>query len=192
MEYSPPPLFKQGAPARVKVAVFALLSIALLVVDARYHALSAVRQVAGTVLYPFQMAALVPPTKIEPATNNVRFYDAFDAPDGKSASLAAGVPTKGGRPSKRDAVVATAGRATTRTEPKLTEKMVEHWALSNARLETVGRPVKAPRFVSQQMRAQPTAVYTEGFKQQTAAIDPERFNGSAVNFLPVKKFDTLQ
>ena len=60
MEYSPPPLFKQGAPARVKVTVFALLSIALLAVDARFHALSAVRQVAATVLYPFQMAALVP------------------------------------------------------------------------------------------------------------------------------------
>jgi rod shape-determining protein MreC len=60
MEYSPPPLFKQGAPARVKVTVFALLSIALLAVDARYHALTTVRQVAGTVLYPFQMAALVP------------------------------------------------------------------------------------------------------------------------------------
>jgi rod shape-determining protein MreC len=60
MEYSPPPLFKQGAPARVKVTVFALLSIALLVVDARLHALSSVRQVAATVLYPFQMAALMP------------------------------------------------------------------------------------------------------------------------------------
>jgi rod shape-determining protein MreC len=60
MEYSPPPLFKQGAPARVKVTVFALLSIALLVVDARFHALTLVRQVAATVLYPFQMAALMP------------------------------------------------------------------------------------------------------------------------------------
>jgi rod shape-determining protein MreC len=60
MEYSPPPLFKQGAPARVKVTVFALVSIALLVVDARLHALGAVRQVAATVLYPLQMAALVP------------------------------------------------------------------------------------------------------------------------------------
>lgn len=60
MEYSPPPLFKQGAPARVKVAVFAFLSIALLVIDSRYHALSTVRQVAGTVLYPLQMAALIP------------------------------------------------------------------------------------------------------------------------------------
>ncbi len=60
MEYSPPPLFKQGAPARVKVTVFALISIALLVVDARFHTLAAVRQVAATVLYPLQMAALAP------------------------------------------------------------------------------------------------------------------------------------
>src|SRR5438067_9307195 len=60
MEYSPPPLFKQGAPARVKVTLFAVLSIALLVVDARFHALTVVRQVAGTVLYPLQMAALMP------------------------------------------------------------------------------------------------------------------------------------
>ena len=30
MEYSPPPLFKQGAPARVKVTVFACISVALL------------------------------------------------------------------------------------------------------------------------------------------------------------------
>jgi rod shape-determining protein MreC len=60
MEYSPPPLFKQGAPARVKVTVFAFISIMLLVIDARYHALAAVRQVTATVLYPFQMAALMP------------------------------------------------------------------------------------------------------------------------------------
>lgn len=60
MEYSPPPLFKQGAPARVKVTVFALVSILLLVVDARMHLLGAVRQVAATVLYPLQMAALMP------------------------------------------------------------------------------------------------------------------------------------
>ncbi|WP_460826559.1 rod shape-determining protein MreC, partial [Massilia terrae] len=60
MEYSPPPLFKQGAPARVKVTVFALISVALLFIDSRLHALTAVRQVAATVLYPAQMAALMP------------------------------------------------------------------------------------------------------------------------------------
>lgn len=60
MEYSPPPLFKQGAPARVKMTVFACISIALLLVDARMHTLAMVRQVAGTVLYPLQMVALLP------------------------------------------------------------------------------------------------------------------------------------
>ncbi|MFT5642863.1 MAG: rod shape-determining protein MreC [Janthinobacterium sp.] len=60
MEYSPPPLFKQGASARFKMIVFACISIALLVIDARFDALSAVRKAAATALYPFQMAALVP------------------------------------------------------------------------------------------------------------------------------------
>jgi rod shape-determining protein MreC len=60
MQYSPPPLFKQGAPARVKVTVFACISIALLVIDSRMNALTAIRQVAGAVLYPLQVAALMP------------------------------------------------------------------------------------------------------------------------------------
>ena len=60
MEYSPPPLFKQGAPARLKVTVFACISIALLMMDARVQALATLRQAAGTVLYPLQLAALMP------------------------------------------------------------------------------------------------------------------------------------
>ena len=60
MEYSPPPLFKQGAPARVKVTVFAFISIVLLMVDARVGALTQVRAATATVLYPFQMVALMP------------------------------------------------------------------------------------------------------------------------------------
>jgi rod shape-determining protein MreC len=44
----------------VKVTVFALVSLVLLVVDARMHVLNTVRQVAATVLYPLQMAALMP------------------------------------------------------------------------------------------------------------------------------------
>lgn len=60
MEYSPPPLFKQGASARVKVTVFAFISIMLLVVDSHFHTLSSIRTATGTVLYPLQMAALVP------------------------------------------------------------------------------------------------------------------------------------
>jgi rod shape-determining protein MreC len=55
-----PPLFKQGASARVRVTIFALLSIAMLVVDARMHVLGTIRQGIGTVLYPFQVVAMMP------------------------------------------------------------------------------------------------------------------------------------
>ncbi|MBK4736393.1 rod shape-determining protein MreC [Noviherbaspirillum pedocola] len=60
MEYSPPPLFKQGASARAKVIIFSLIAISLLVVDARMNALTMVRRVVGTALYPLQAAALAP------------------------------------------------------------------------------------------------------------------------------------
>lgn len=60
MEYSPPPLFKQGASARVKVVFFALIAIVLLVVDARMRSLGLIRQVVGVALYPAQMVALLP------------------------------------------------------------------------------------------------------------------------------------
>lgn len=60
MEYNPPPLFKQGASARAKVVIFALIAIGLLVVDARTNTLAMLRQFAGTALYPLQVAALAP------------------------------------------------------------------------------------------------------------------------------------
>jgi rod shape-determining protein MreC len=60
MEYSPPPLFKQGASARAKVAFFSLLAIVLLVADAHLHTLTLIRQAVGTVLYPLQRIALMP------------------------------------------------------------------------------------------------------------------------------------
>jgi rod shape-determining protein MreC len=55
-----PPLFKQGASARVRVTVFALISVVMLVVDARMHVLGTLRQALGTALYPFQTVAMVP------------------------------------------------------------------------------------------------------------------------------------
>ena len=60
MEYSPPPLFKQGPPALARLIFFVALAIALLVSDARFSTLEIVRGVLGTVLYPLQRAALVP------------------------------------------------------------------------------------------------------------------------------------
>jgi rod shape-determining protein MreC len=60
MEYSPPPLFKQGASARAKVVFFSLIALILLVADSRLRSLGAIRQVVGTALYPLQVVALLP------------------------------------------------------------------------------------------------------------------------------------
>ena len=60
MEHSPPPFFRQGPSARVRLLFFAGLAIALLVIDARYQTLGVVRQVIGSALYPVQRAVLWP------------------------------------------------------------------------------------------------------------------------------------
>ena len=60
MQYGPPPLFKQGTPARVKVIIFVLAAVALLFVDSHLQVLSHVRKVVGMVLYPVQRVAMVP------------------------------------------------------------------------------------------------------------------------------------
>ncbi|QCP51462.1 rod shape-determining protein MreC [Trinickia violacea] len=60
MEYSPPPLFKQGPSALARLVFFVVLALALLVSDARFKTLDIVRGVLGAGLYPLQRAALVP------------------------------------------------------------------------------------------------------------------------------------
>jgi rod shape-determining protein MreC len=60
MEYSPPPLFKQGPSALARLVFFVLLALALLISDARFRTLEIVRGVLGAGLYPLQRAALVP------------------------------------------------------------------------------------------------------------------------------------
>jgi rod shape-determining protein MreC len=60
MEYSPPPLFKQGISATVRLVIFVAISLALLVVDARMQSLTAVRQVVSVALYPLERAVLIP------------------------------------------------------------------------------------------------------------------------------------
>jgi rod shape-determining protein MreC len=60
MEYTPPPLFKQGPSARVRLVFFVALSVGLLFADARFGAMEVVRKVVGTVLYPVQKIASLP------------------------------------------------------------------------------------------------------------------------------------
>jgi rod shape-determining protein MreC len=60
MEYTPPPFFKQGPSALARLVMFALMSVALLVFDARFKLLERVRFGVATVLYPMQIAARAP------------------------------------------------------------------------------------------------------------------------------------
>ncbi|WP_423195205.1 rod shape-determining protein MreC [Cupriavidus sp. H19C3] len=60
MDYSPPPLFKQGTSALARLIIFVTIALALLIVDARFNALSVARQVAATVLMPVERVVLVP------------------------------------------------------------------------------------------------------------------------------------
>lgn len=69
MQHSPPPLFKQGASARVKVVFFTVFSLSLLLVDSRMKSLGPLRQVVGTALYPLQMMALAPRDALSGVSN---------------------------------------------------------------------------------------------------------------------------
>jgi rod shape-determining protein MreC len=60
MDRSPPPFFRQGPSANARLLFFGLLSIALLIADARFDALGGMRQGIGNVLYPVQRVLLVP------------------------------------------------------------------------------------------------------------------------------------
>jgi rod shape-determining protein MreC len=60
VDRSPPPFFKQGPSANVRLAFFSLLAIAMLIVDARLDTLSQLRLAVATALYPVQRALLAP------------------------------------------------------------------------------------------------------------------------------------
>ncbi|WP_347555569.1 rod shape-determining protein MreC [Robbsia sp. KACC 23696] len=60
MDHSPPPLFRQGPSALVRLIVCVAMCIGLLVTDAHFHTLTLFRQVIATALYPLQRAALAP------------------------------------------------------------------------------------------------------------------------------------
>jgi rod shape-determining protein MreC len=60
MEQSPPPFFKRGPAPVVRLAFFASLSLALLVLDARFHYTEGVRGLFALVAYPRQRIATAP------------------------------------------------------------------------------------------------------------------------------------
>ena len=60
MEHSPPPFFKRGPAPLVRLFFFASLSLALLIVDARFRYAEGLRSTLALVAYPLQRAATAP------------------------------------------------------------------------------------------------------------------------------------
>lgn len=60
MEHSPPPFFKTGLSPLARLLIFAALSLAFLLADARFNYLATLRQVAAVIVYPFQRLATAP------------------------------------------------------------------------------------------------------------------------------------
>ena len=62
MEHSPPPFFNRGPAPLVRLAFFASLSFALLVLDARFHYTESLRSALALAVYPLQVLATLPAT----------------------------------------------------------------------------------------------------------------------------------
>jgi len=60
MEYQPPPFFHRGPAPLVRLTFFVSLAVLLMVLDARFHALEAVRSGLAVLVYPLQRAAMAP------------------------------------------------------------------------------------------------------------------------------------
>jgi rod shape-determining protein MreC len=65
MEHTPPPFFKRGPAPLVRLAFFASLSVAILVLDVRFRYAEGLRQVFALAAYPFQQLANLPVTLAE-------------------------------------------------------------------------------------------------------------------------------
>jgi rod shape-determining protein MreC len=68
MEHTPPPFFNRGPAPLVRLAFFASLSLALLVLDARFHYAEGLRSVLALAVYPLQTLATVPAALAERAS----------------------------------------------------------------------------------------------------------------------------
>jgi rod shape-determining protein MreC len=60
MEYSPPPFFKRGPSLLTRFTFFSILSVVLLVADARFNYLQVLRQTIAAVVYPLQRLSSMP------------------------------------------------------------------------------------------------------------------------------------
>jgi rod shape-determining protein MreC len=71
MDYQPPPFFKRGPAPFALFFFYAALSVSLLVLDARFHALELLRQALSMVTHPLQQAAHAP---VQIFSNAVEYF----------------------------------------------------------------------------------------------------------------------
>ena len=67
MEHTPPPFFKTGLSPLTRLLIFSMLSLMLLVADARFKHLDVIRQVAAVAIYPLQRIAAAPASLLQRA-----------------------------------------------------------------------------------------------------------------------------
>ncbi|MBU3542504.1 rod shape-determining protein MreC [Polynucleobacter sp. MWH-Loch1C5] len=60
MQLSPPPLFKHGTPALLKLALCLLISLALMIADSQFKALEQIRSIANVLISPIQAVMQAP------------------------------------------------------------------------------------------------------------------------------------
>ena len=84
MEHQPPPFFKRGPAPLVRLAFFASLSVALLVIDARFRYAEALRSALAAAAYPLQSIAAAPGRFLERISG---FFTSQSALLGENAEL---------------------------------------------------------------------------------------------------------
>ena len=103
------------------------------------------------------------------------FNDEFEpkAANTNKGGISAGLPAKGGRPSKQDAAVSQQAMV---GGGRLTQEAISDWALSQNKGATV-RAVKAPRVSNRMLSHDMSAsAATASFRPGAAAIDSSRFS----------------
>ena len=85
MEHTPPPFFNTGPSPLTRLLIFSVLSLALLIADARYKHLDAIRQVAAVAIYPLQRIAAAPASLL---SRLGEFFTTHSALRAESARLA--------------------------------------------------------------------------------------------------------
>jgi rod shape-determining protein MreC len=86
MEHNPPPFFKRGPAPRVRLLLCTLISIALLISDARYGYLENVRKIVSVLVYPLQRLAGAPRSLLD---SMGEFFVTQNALRSENAKLAA-------------------------------------------------------------------------------------------------------